>query len=290
MPVPAKIADRFVAGIKRFQPVVASAKSRDINESDTVTIIKDMLCEVFGYDKYAEITSEYQIRGTYCDLALKLGGELRLLIEGKAIGLELKESYVKQAVDYAANQGVEWVVLTNAELWRVYKVIFVKPIAQELVLEFSFSALNPRNGNDLDMLYLLSKESWSKSLLGDYHTQRQALSRFFIGAMILSEPVLDVLRRELRRISPGVRIEVDEIMTVLAQDVMKRDVLEGEKADEAKKKIQAIYRKIAKDREKAAKVAASGSAPSNGESATVAEGQLEPNVPTPVYASAPRVA
>lgn len=278
MPVPTKIADRFIAGIKRFQPVVASAKSRDVNESDTVTIIKDILSDVFGYDKYAEITSEYQIRGTYCDLALKLGGELRLLIEAKAIGLELKESYVKQAVDYAANQGVEWVVLTNAELWRVYKVTFAKPIGQELVLEFSFGALNPRSPNDLDTLYLLSKESWSKSLLGDYHTQRQALSRFFIGAMVLSEPVLDVLRRELRRISPGVRIETEEITAVLTQDVLKRDVLEGEKADDAKKKIQAIYRKMAKDKEKAAKAASSDSVSSNGEPAT----ELDPNVPTPV--------
>ncbi len=278
MPVPTKIADRFVAGIKRFQPIVASAKSRDVNESDTVTIIKDMLSDVFGYDKYAEITSEYQIRGTYCDLALKLGGELRLLIEAKAIGLELKESYVKQAVDYAANQGVEWVVLTNAELWRVYKVTFAKPIGQELVLEFSFGALNPRSANDLDMLYLLSKESWSKSLLGDYHTQRQALSRFFIGAMILSEPILEVLRRELRRISPGVRIDIEEITAVLTQDVLKRDVLEGEKADEAKKKIQAIYRKMAKDKEKAAKAASSGSVSSDSEPPT----ELEPNVPTSV--------
>lgn len=274
MPVPTKIAERFVAGIKRFQPVVASAKSRDVNESDTVTIIKDMLSEVFGYDKYAEITSEYQIRGTYCDLALKLGGELRLLIEAKAIGLELKEYYVKQAVDYAANQGVEWVVLTNAEVWRVYKVTFAKPIGQELVLEFSFDALNPRSANDLDTLYLLSKESWSKSLLGDYHTQRQALSRFFIGAMILSDPVLDVLRRELRRISPGVRIEIDDITSVLTQDVLKRDVLEGEKADEANKKIQSIYRKMAKER--AAKAASSGSSPSDGEPTS----EHGPNVPT----------
>lgn len=278
MPVPTKIADRLIAGIKRFQSVVASAKSRDVNESDTVTIIKDILSEVFGYDKYAEITSEYQIRGTYCDLALKLGGELRLLIEAKAIGLELKESYVKQTVDYAANQGVEWVVLTNADLWRVYKVTFAKPIGQELVLEFSFSALNPRSANDLDTLYLLAKESWSKSLLGDYHTQRQALSRFFIGGMILSEPLLDVLRRELRRISPGVRIEIEEITSVLTQDVLKRDVLEGDKAEEAKKKIQAIYRKIAKDREKATKAASAGSISSNGDPTR----ELEPNVPMPV--------
>jgi hypothetical protein len=46
-----KVSERLVAGIKRFQPILLSAKSRDLGESDTVTIVVDMLAEVFGYDK-----------------------------------------------------------------------------------------------------------------------------------------------------------------------------------------------------------------------------------------------
>jgi predicted type IV restriction endonuclease len=122
--VPKKVSDRIAAGLKKFQPILASAKARDVGESDTVTIIKDMLSEVFGYDKYAEVTSEFAIRGTYCDLAIKLDGVLQTLIEVKAIGIDLKDAHVKQAVDYAANQGVDWVVLTNAEIWRVYRISF----------------------------------------------------------------------------------------------------------------------------------------------------------------------
>lgn len=125
---PSKVTDRIASGIKRFQPILASAKARDVGESDTVTIIVDMLSEIFGYDKYSEITSEHAIRGTYCDLAIKVEGNLQMLIEVKAIGTDLKEPHVKQAIDYAANQGVEWVVLTNGLVWRVYKVTFGKPI------------------------------------------------------------------------------------------------------------------------------------------------------------------
>ncbi len=73
-PVPKKVEERLMAGIKRFQPIIASAKARDLNESDTVFIVTDMLSEVFGYDKYSEITSETAIRGTWCDLAIKLDG------------------------------------------------------------------------------------------------------------------------------------------------------------------------------------------------------------------------
>src|SRR3990170_7395071 len=119
-----KAVERIAAGLKRFQPILAAAKSRDVNESDTVVIVTDLLQEIFGYDKYAEITSEHMIRGTFCDLSVKLEGTLAFLIEVKAIGLDLKEQHIKQAVDYAANQGCEWVALTNGVSWRVYRVTF----------------------------------------------------------------------------------------------------------------------------------------------------------------------
>jgi hypothetical protein len=238
--IPKKVAERIIAGIKRFQPILSSAKARDVGESDTVTIITDMLAEIFGYDKYSEITSEYAIRGTFCDLAIKLDGTLQTLIEVKAIGIDLKDAHVKQAVDYAANKGVDWVLLTNGITWRVYHIVFAKPIDHELVIDIDFCALNPRTPHDVELLYLWCKEGWQRSVLGDFHTQKQALSRFFIGAMLLTPPVLDVIRRELRRVSPDVKIETDQIRTVLAAEVIKRDVMEGEKADEARKKIAKV--------------------------------------------------
>lgn len=235
--VPKKVAERLVAGIKRYQPILTAAKARDVGEADTVTIIKDMLADVFGYDKYADVTSEYAIRGTYCDLAIKMDGQLQTLIEVKSIGLELKDSHVKQAVDYAANQGVDWVLLTNGLSWRVYHIIFAKPIDQELVLEIDFCALNPRSEGDIELVYLWCKEGWQRSVLGEYHTQKQALSRFFVGAMLQTDSVLDVIRRELRRVSPDVRIDSNQIKQVLVNEVIKREVMEGDKADEARKKI-----------------------------------------------------
>lgn len=247
--IPAKITERLMAGIKRFQPVLLSAKTRDVNESDTVIIVTDMLSEVFGYDKYSEITSEHAIRGTYCDLATKLDGVIQALIEVKAVGLELKDQHVKQAVDYAANQGTDWVVLTNGMCWRIYKVIFAKPVDMELVAELRFCDLNAKAAQDLDLLYLLSKEGWIKSALGEFHTQRQALSRFFIGAMVLSDTVVDTIRRELRKVSPDVRIDAEQIRGVLSQEVIKREVMEGEKADAARKKIARVAAKIQRDKD-----------------------------------------
>jgi hypothetical protein len=244
--ISAKVQDRLSAGIKRYIPILSSAKSRDVNESDTVTIITDMLADVFGFDKYSEITSEYVIRSTYVDLAIKLDGKAQMLIEVKAIGLDLKDAFIKQAVDYGANQGIEWIVLTNGSIWQIYKVTFGKPIGYDLVIQIDFLNLNPKNSSSLESLYLLTKEGLGRSVLGDYHTQRQALSRFFIGAITLSEPVLDVIRRELRKISPDVKIDNEQIKDVLVQEIIKRDVMEGDKADEAQRKVTKATKRTVK--------------------------------------------
>ena len=235
--IPKRVADRISAGIKRFQPILSAARSRDVNESDTVVIVTDLLQEIFGYNKYTEITSEHMIRGTFCDLAVKLNGRLEFLIEVKAIGLDLKEQFVKQAVDYAANQGVEWVALTNGVTWRVYRVTFAKPISNELVVDLDLLSISHRNADHLNLVGLLAKEGWQKARLGDYHLQRQALSRFTLGALLLTEPVVELLRREIRKMAPEVKIDARQISEVLQAEVLKREVLEGEKADSARKQV-----------------------------------------------------
>jgi len=237
MNIPSRVEARLTNGVKRFLPILSSAKARDVNESDTVIIVTDILSELFGYDKYSEITSEHAIRGTFCDLATKLDGKVELLLEVKAIGLELKDQFVKQAVDYAANKGVEWVVLTNGTNWRIYKVTFGKPIDAELVCEINFLTIDFKSAEQVEQLYTLTKEGWQKQVLSDLHEQRQALSKFVIAAVTLSEPALDVMRRELKRLCPDVKITNEQIQHVLLLEVLKREVVEGEKADEAKKKL-----------------------------------------------------
>ena len=252
MAIPKRVVERLVKGIKQFQPILDAARARDINEEDTVTIVTDILSGLFGYDKYSEITAEYEIRGTYCDLAVKIGGEVRLLIEVKAIGLDLKEKHLKQATDYAANEGIEWVALTNGVSWKVYKMqFFSKPIAKEFVLGFDFLQLSHRSKDDLESLYLLTREGRSKSALKEYYTQRQAMDRFSLGAIILGEPSLSVIRRELKKLSPKTKFQLDDIRDVLSQEVIKREIIEGDKAKEALREVAKANRKIEKAKERA---------------------------------------
>ena len=248
MAIPKKVHERISGGLKKFQPLLNAAKSRDVGEADTVTLIKDMLDEVFGYDKYEDITSEHAIRGTYCDLAIKIDGQLSLLIEVKAIGIDLKDQHIKQAVDYAANQGLDWVILTNGIDWMVFNVLFTKPIQHELVLRTAINSLSSRNSKDLETLFLLCKEGWKKSALGDFKRQKQALSKYLVGAITTSDVVTDLIRRELRRVSPDAKIESDALKKVLLEQVLKREVMEGDEASEARRIVSRASSRALKKR------------------------------------------
>ena len=137
----------------------------------------------------------------------------------------------------AVNEGTEWVVLTNAVRWRIYRVVFGKPIDQELVLEFDLLGLNNKKDEDLEKIFLLAKEGWNKSALEEFETYRQALSRFVVAATLTTDPILRLVRRQLRNLAPDAKLDVDQIRTVLVQEVLKRDAIEGEKAEEARKRV-----------------------------------------------------
>lgn len=236
--IPKKVIERFQKTVSKFQTILKTAKDRDINESDTVSIINDILCDVFGFDKYFELTSEFAIRGTYCDLAIKLDNKIQYLIEVKAVGLDLKENHLRQAVNYGANQGIPWIILTNGIIWEIYKIYFEKPINYELICTINFFELNPKKTNDQEKLYILCKEGLIKSAREVFLERVQSINRFIIGAIILNEPVINVIKKELKQISSGLKIENAEIEKILINDVLKRDIIEGENAVRAKAKLK----------------------------------------------------
>ena len=241
--IPKKVADRFNKTIPKYQKLLKIAKDRDVNESDTVSIIKDILSDVFGYDKYLELTGEFAIRGTYCDLAIKIDDKVQFLVEVKAIGIDLKETHMRQALDYGANHGVQWIVLTNGIEWQLYRIRFEKPINYDVVYSFDFTGINARGEKDRDNLFLISKEGLAKNAREEFYEKVQSVNRFIIGSLILSEPTLSVLRKELRKFSDGVKIDIDEIKTMVRSEVLKRELVEGEEAEAAQAKVKRFYRK-----------------------------------------------
>lgn len=244
-----KTKERFIKGVKKYKKVLEKASIADINESDTVTIITDIMENVFGYEKFENITSEYAIKKTFCDLAVKVEGNVKYLIECKAIGLSLKNDFIRQATNYAANEGVEYVVLTNGIHWQVYNIEFSQPIENKLLAEFNFFDLSIKNAGDLELLYFLSIEANkknSKYTLHDLKEQKSIMNKFVIGQLLKDESISECVRKQLRKICPDLKITREDISKIINAEILKREIVEGEDAEEAKKKIAKLVKKSIK--------------------------------------------
>ncbi len=238
MVVPKRVKQRLANAMKQYLPIVEQQRSRDVSEADTVTLVKDLLSDVFGFDKYTDLTGEYAIRGTYCDLAVRVDDKLSLLIEVKAIGITLDDRHLKQAVNYAANEGIEWVILTNGIIWRLYAVTFGKPIGKVLVAEADLTQPDIMGIAGEEQLYMFTKEGIKRGVHEASLRRQEATNRYLIAALLLgNRRVVNTIRRELRQII-DIKVGTKDITKVLREEVIKRETLQDPEAEKAKATVR----------------------------------------------------
>jgi len=243
--IPKKVQERFLKSIPEFQRTIKKARDKDVNESDTVSIINDMLSKIFGYERVDDITSQLSIRGTFCDLAIKGKDKFQYLIECKAIGHNLnKGNHVRQVVNYGANKGIPWIILTNAIEWYLYKIRFEQPINYDQVMSINFDQINSRSNRDIELLYILTKEALEKDAREIFFNKIRNVNKFIIGNLILNENVTWVIKKELKKFAPNVHINSNDILEILKNDIIKREILEDDEGKLAKQKIDRFYKKI----------------------------------------------
>ena len=97
--------------------------------------------------------------------------------------------------------------------------------------------MNHRSESDLEKLYLLTREGFTKSTMAEYRDRKEAASRYMLSAVTLnSESVQSTIRREIRRVSE-IMVEPETIDRMLRDEVLKRDTIEGEQAEAATKRV-----------------------------------------------------
>ena len=250
--IPSAVIKRLETTVPKFQKILKEAKGRDVNESDTVTIVTDMLQEVFGYDKYSEITSEYSIQGTYCDLAVITNKRVEYLVEVKAIGLELNDKHLKQAINYASGAGIRWVVLTNGIKWEIHRISVDKKVSHNKLFYFDITEMNPKSKEQQDLLFLLCKKGITKNLIDDYYTYRKSVNRHTIGILLLTDPIATTVSRELRKLNPDIKVNnIEEIKSIIGNEIIKREIHQSEAGIEAGKLINKFKKKQEREKAKA---------------------------------------
>ncbi|MBI3911251.1 MAG: hypothetical protein HY320_09995 [Armatimonadetes bacterium] len=86
---------RIRSGVPRFVRVLEAAGQRGITEADTVALVRQIMGDLLGYDPILDVTGEYELRGRYADLAVKMDGKPRFFAEVKALGRKLRPQDVQ---------------------------------------------------------------------------------------------------------------------------------------------------------------------------------------------------
>lgn len=226
-------AARIQANLKKYQNIVTQAKQRNLNEADTRDIIKAMISDLLGFDPFFEVTGEFSIKGQFADFAVKSNDSILFFTEVKSIDTKLDEKHLFQVIGYAANHGVEWAVLTNAERWIVYRLFAGEDKKTEVVLDFNVLTCSPSETKDHFLRF--SKEGFRQSLLHAQWTNLQALHPKRIAAFICSEPSLAVLRKEIQKHS-GLKVTDQAVHDIVVNQVLRGDLSDEIKAASIKKK------------------------------------------------------
>lgn len=246
MKIAKRVIDRVSLGLKTFKPIAELHKDRDVSEADTVTLVKDMLSQCFGFDKYTELTSEQQIRGQFCDLAVKIDEKIKYLIEVKSAATSLNNTHIRQVVTYGANAGIKWVILTNSIEWQLYKVTLDKSVNSELVTSVNIFDIDIKADGDLQKIFLLCREGISADAIDVFHQRSRLFNKFTVSQVVMGERVLSAIRKDVKRLFPEIRVSNESLLEMLQSEVFKRELVDSDEAKNHAKSIKRIEARLSK--------------------------------------------
>lgn len=170
----------------------------EVDESATRIMVNSLLSTVLGYAELDDIKTEYNIRGTYADYVIQLARKKHIVIEVKSIQIDLNANHLRQAMGYAADEGIDWILLTNGRQVKLYKVIFAKPVTRHLVFEYDLTDLSTLKKAAQDISYI-SKTSILKGELNDYWKRFDALTPISLIKAIYTDDVIRAIRLRLKK-------------------------------------------------------------------------------------------
>lgn len=238
--ISASKSERMLAALKEYRKKYLSGSITDLDESGTRIMINTFLATILGYRELEEIKTEYIIKGTYADYVIQIAGKRHFLVEVKAFPLELSDKHLRQAVNYGANEGIDWAILTNGRQFQLYKILFEKPIGEKLVFEIDFESEDFDIKEAVHQLTYLHRDAVVKDNLSDLWARYSALEPLNVAGLLFSPQVISFLKKELRA-KYDTKFEDEEIVESLTEIVCTEFPFEHLKVPKftKKKKVRA---------------------------------------------------
>ncbi|MET4134760.1 hypothetical protein [Pseudarthrobacter sp. PvP090] len=210
--------EQVQAAVQRFTRPLHDLLTRDANEGDTRLLITDMLCEGLGYDKFRDLTTEYMVKQDFADYGVRIDKQLVAFIEVKRVSQKLGERHLRQVQMYAVNEGVEWMILTNGQVWQAYHLTGGLPVIVNLAFEVDL--LGPESLEaKADKMFFLHREALKRRRIDELWKHRAATSPDALLDVILSDSVLDIIRKEIKR-NTGITTTVQTLAAVIRTEIV----------------------------------------------------------------------
>lgn len=223
MPTPSQLS-AFYSSLKDYRKKYLLERYESLDESATRLMINKFLTDILGYTELDEIKTEYAIKGTYADYVIQVDRKKHFVVEVKAVQIDLSEKHLWQAVNYAANEGIDWILLTNGRAFEIYKVIFAKPISYKKICGFDLKDDSQLKAA-VDFLILLSKKEVAKDALEHFWKRFQALEPMNLCKVLYTPDVVRLLRKSLKN-KTGLSFSEDDIFDSIHQIVVNKIVIE----------------------------------------------------------------
>ncbi len=212
-------------GVRKFSRPLADLVARDANEGDTRLLITDFLCEALGYDKFEDLTTEYAVRYEFADYGIRINKQLTAFIEVKRAAQQLSAKHLRQVETYAVKEGLEWLILTNGQHWQVYHVTAATGRQVQTELLFEVDLLGEESpARKTDKFFLIHREALRKNVIAEEWRRRAATSPSAIASALLSESVLDAVRKEIRS-RTKFNAETDDLSVLIRGEVVRPGLL-----------------------------------------------------------------
>lgn len=191
----------------------------DLGEAATRLMVNFFLKDVLGYAELDDIKTEYNIRGEYADYVVQLARKKHFVVEVKSIQLDLNDRHLRQSLSYAANEGIDWIILFNGRQIRLYRVLFGKPISYHLLFDYDLADLSNIKSAANDISHLM-KKLVEKGELDTYWKRFDALTPVSLVKIIYTEDVIRAIRLKIKKNS-GINFDQSDVLNAVHELVLR---------------------------------------------------------------------
>ena len=183
--------------LKEYKKRFLTKECEDLDEASTRLMVNHFLTDILGYAEFEEIKTEYAISGGYADYVIQIGRKKHFIIEVKAISLDLSDKHLRQATNYAANEGIDWIFLTNGSSVMLYRVLFNKPISVKRVFKHDIGKEKNLHNASKDIA-LLTKKSVENKKLEEHWERFKVIEPEGLSKLMYHKSLITCVRRVMR--------------------------------------------------------------------------------------------